>query len=89
MDVHFGEAIAVRPFAQAPREHRRRAESELTDLIHRRLVALTPHVEDAELEATVRDLFAVYAGEVMAKLPESEALSRQLRADQEIIRAVQ
>ncbi len=88
VDVHYGEAIAVNAFARTSREERRAAEQELTALIHERLVALTPHVEDADLEMTIRDLSAIYADELMAELPESEELSRRLRADQEIIRGV-
>ena len=89
VDVHFGEAIVVRPFVKATQDSRRAAEKELTALIHERLAALTPHVEGTDLEATIRDLSAIYADEVMAQLPESEELSKRLRADQEIIRGVQ
>ena len=89
VDVHCGEAIAVSPFVKTSREERRASELELTTLIHERLASLTPHVEDAGLEATVRDLSAIYADEVMVQLPEAEELSRKLRADQEIIRAVE
>jgi hypothetical protein len=89
VDVHFGEAIVVRPFVKATQESRRAAEKELTALIHERLAALTPHVEGGDLEMTIRDLSAIYADQLMAQLPESEELSRRLRADQEIIRGVE
>lgn len=88
VSVHFGEAIEVRAFLQAYREDRRVAEGGLTASIHERLSALTRHIEDADLEAVIRDLCALYAGRVTAELPESEGFSQRLRAEQEIIRAV-
>ena len=89
VDVHFGDAIAVHPFVKTTQESRRASEQELTRLIHERLSVLTPHVEHTDLETTIRDLSAIYADEVMAQLPESEELSRRLRAEQEIIRGVE
>lgn len=88
VSVHFGEAIEARAFLQACREDRRVAEGELTALIHERLSALTRHIEDSDLEAVIRDLSAIYAENVAAGLPDSAELSRRLRAEQEIIRAV-
>ena len=88
VDVHFGEAIAVRPFVKSTQQDRRAAEQELTRLLHERLTGLAPHVEDGALEAIIRDLAGIYGDEVMAQLPESEEFGRRLRANQEIIRGV-
>lgn len=86
VSIHFGEAIEVRPFLEA--EGRRAAEQALTASIHEHLSALTRHTEDTDLEAVIRDLSSLYAGNVAAGLPDSAELSRRLRAEQEIIWAV-
>lgn len=88
VDVHFGQSIAVRPFVKSDRASRRASEQELTGRIHEGLTALTPHVEDTDLETTIRDLSEIYADEVMVQLPESEQFGKRLRAHQEIIRGV-
>lgn len=86
--VHFGEPIEVRSFLATYREDRDAAEDVLTDLIHERLIALTWHIENPGLETVIRDLSVIYAEKIVSKLPDSVEFSKQLRAEQEIIRAV-
>lgn len=87
--VHFGEAIEVRSFLPAYQENQPAAEQALTELIHERLTFLTRHIGQPDLETVIHDLFAVYADRVATDLPESTELAVRLRAEQEIIRAVQ
>ena len=80
VSVHFGEAIEVRSFLDA--------EQELTTRTHENLTALTRHIDDPDLETVIRHLSAIYTENVTAELPDSADLSKTLRAEQEIIRAV-
>ena len=80
VSIHFGEAIEVRSFLDA--------EQELTTRAHESLVALTRHIDDPDLETVIRDLSVIYTENVAAELQDSADLSKRLRAEQEIIRAV-
>ncbi len=86
--IHFGTPIEVRPFLTAYRRNRAAAASELTEVIHQRLVDLTWHVQDANLETLIGDLSCVYGGQVFNALADAPDSSRSLRAGQEIIQAV-
>ncbi len=87
--VQFGEAISVAPLAPDYLEDRNAAERDLTDQIHERLSALTRHIEEPDLESVIRDLSEIYTETVEVEVPDSVDFSRRLRAEQEIIRAVQ
>ena len=80
VSVHFGEAIEVRSFLDA--------EHELTTRTHESLAALTRHIDDPDLETVIHDLSAIYTENVAAELSDSADLSKRLRAEQEILRAV-
>jgi 1-acyl-sn-glycerol-3-phosphate acyltransferase len=86
--VHFGSPIEVGDYLDSYRNNRKAAGRELTDRMHRSIASLTRHIENPELEAAVRDFHAIYAGRLAAGLPDSGEVSRSLRAEQEIIRAV-
>jgi glycerol-3-phosphate O-acyltransferase/dihydroxyacetone phosphate acyltransferase len=86
--VHFGEAIQVRPFLPAYRANHSAGARELTDVLHQHLTTLTWHIDNPDLETIVRDLAAIYTEQIAADLPDSAALSSELRAGREIIQAV-
>ncbi|MCZ6632455.1 MAG: lysophospholipid acyltransferase family protein [bacterium] len=86
--LHFGEPIEVTPFLEIYRENRSDAEKALTDRIQERLIALTRHIDNQGLEAIIQNLSAIYSDTLAADLPDTDTLSQELRAEQEIIRAV-
>lgn len=86
--LHFGEPIQMPPFLKMYRENRSGAERALTDCIQERLIALTRHIDNQGLEAIIQNLSAIYSDTLAADLPDTDTLSQELRAEQEIIRAV-
>ncbi len=88
VDIHFGEAIEVKSFLSAYREKRSAAEKALTEQMHERLVSLTRHITDPDLEEVIRDLTTIYTDRIAEDLPESAEFTNRLRAEQELIKAV-
>ncbi len=86
--VHFGAAIEATAFLPAYRANHSAGARALTDLLHQRLIGLTWHVDNPDLEKIIRDLASIYTEQIAADLPDSAALSSELRAGQEIIQAV-
>jgi glycerol-3-phosphate O-acyltransferase/dihydroxyacetone phosphate acyltransferase len=88
VSIHFGDPIDVRDFLSAYRDNHRQGALELTALVHQRLVSLTWHVENPELETAIQDLAAIYTESLARDIPDTAALSSRLGADQELIQAV-
>ena len=86
--LHFGEPIEVRSFLPAYQDDRTATEKTLTYLMHERLVALTRHIADPDLEDVILDLSAIYADTVATDLPESTEFTTRLQAEQGIVEAV-
>ena len=86
--VHFGGPIEVSPFLAAFRHNHAAGAAELATVIHQRLIDLTWHVEDSDLETVIGDLSCVYGGQIINAVTETPESSRTLRAGQEIIQAV-
>ena len=86
--LHFGTPVEVRPFLESYRTNRGVAAQELTALLYQRLVRLTLHLENPDLESGLRDLAAVYTENILHYFPASAPLSQRLLASQEMVRAV-
>lgn len=88
VSIHFGAPLEVRPFLEAYRANHSAGAQELTAQCYQRLLALTFHLEDPDLEVAIRDLAAVYTESIARQFPDTAELSNRLRAGQELIRAV-
>ncbi len=87
--IQFGTPVEVGDFLEAYRASHHQGAQQLTALLYQRLLPLTLHLENPDLEGALRDLVAVYSAEILGEFPESAQLHRQLLAGQEMIRAAQ
>jgi 1-acyl-sn-glycerol-3-phosphate acyltransferase len=87
--LQFGAPVEVRPFLAAYRANHNQGAQQLTSLLYQRLLPLTLHLENPDLEEAIRALVAVYGEEILPEFPASAELHRRLLAGQELIRAAQ
>lgn len=87
--IQFGAPVEVSGFLQAYRANHGDGAQQLTSLLYQRLLSLTLHLENPDLEGSIRDLVAVYSDEILHEFPDSAELHRRLLAGQELIRAAQ
>jgi 1-acyl-sn-glycerol-3-phosphate acyltransferase len=87
--LQFGAPVPVGDFLASYRANHSQGAQELTSLLYQRLLPLTLHLENPDLEGAIRDLVALYREEVLGEFPASAELHRRLLAGQELIRAAQ
>ncbi|MBI2502364.1 MAG: 1-acyl-sn-glycerol-3-phosphate acyltransferase [Candidatus Latescibacteria bacterium] len=87
--IQFGAPVEVGGFLEAYCANHNQGAQQLTSLLYQRLLPLTLHLENPDLEGAIRDLVAVYGEEILQEFPDSAELHRRLLAGQELIRAAQ
>ncbi|MBM3276526.1 MAG: 1-acyl-sn-glycerol-3-phosphate acyltransferase [Candidatus Handelsmanbacteria bacterium] len=87
--LHFGAPVQAGDFLTAYRANHGQGAQQLTDLLYQRLLPLTLHLENPDLEEAIHDLVALYGEEVLQEFPDSPERHRRLLAGQELIRAAQ